>query len=140
MGHAGKGDHDRAVADASTAIRLDPSTHLAYHVRGTSYAKKGLHDAAIADFSELIRRHPDAEAYTERECAYIAKGEYAPAIADFSAAILHFGPYRTPRFCHGGTLSCEPRKLGPFPPGAGGWWASACQPRAGKDTLPEPAS
>ena len=40
--------------------------------------------------------------------------------ADFSAAILLFGPYRTLRFRHGGTLRCEPRKLGPFPPGSGG--------------------
>jgi hypothetical protein len=34
---------------------------------------------------------------------------------------LLFGPYRTLRFRHGGTLRCEPRKLGPSPPGARGW-------------------
>ena len=33
---------------------------------------------------------------------------------------LLFGPRCTPRSHHGGTLRCEPRKLGPSPPGAGG--------------------
>ena len=33
---------------------------------------------------------------------------------------LLFGPDRNPRFRYGGALSCEPRKLGPSPPGAGG--------------------
>src|ERR1700730_4847024 len=53
--HYGKGDYDRAVADYSEAIRLDPKHAFAYIGRGLSYRMKGDYDRAIADHSEAIR-------------------------------------------------------------------------------------
>ena len=42
--HAEKGDHDKAIADFTEAIRLDPKDATAYNNRGASYAEKGDHD------------------------------------------------------------------------------------------------
>ena len=44
------GDHDKAIADFSEAIRLDPKRADAYYGRGTAYGHKGEYDKAIADY------------------------------------------------------------------------------------------
>jgi tetratricopeptide (TPR) repeat protein len=50
------GDNDRAIADYSEAIRLDPKYASAYNNRGTACRAKGDNDRAIADYSEAINR------------------------------------------------------------------------------------
>ena len=51
-----KGDDDRAIADYSEAIGLDPKYAIAYNNRGRSWlCKKRDYDRAIADFGEAIR-------------------------------------------------------------------------------------
>src|SRR5262249_9799879 len=54
-----KGDHDRAIANYSEAIRLNP-TNLAAALgnRANSYAKKGNQARAIADYNEALRLDP----------------------------------------------------------------------------------
>ncbi len=47
-----KGDYDRAIADFSEAIRLDPNNPLAYAVRGASFVRKGDYDRALTDLNE----------------------------------------------------------------------------------------
>ena len=54
-----KGDFDKAIADHTEAIRLNPKYASAYHNRGTTYSKKGDHDKAIADYTEAIRLEPE---------------------------------------------------------------------------------
>src|SRR5262245_65847149 len=56
--HAEKGDHDKAIADFTEAIRLDPKNATACYSRALSYDLKGDHDKAIADFTEAIRPEP----------------------------------------------------------------------------------
>src|SRR5262249_29638781 len=56
--YANKGDYDRAVADFSTAIHLDPTDADAYNDRGAAWLAKGENDLAFADFSEAIRLNP----------------------------------------------------------------------------------
>ena len=69
-----KGDHDKAIADFTEAIRLNPKLAQAYYNRGMIYRKKGDHDKAIADFTEAIRLNPkDATPYISRGIAYAAK-------------------------------------------------------------------
>ena len=60
------GDHDKAIADFSEAIRLDPKRADAYYGRGTAYGHKGEYDKAIADYSDAIRlAPPKADAYLD---------------------------------------------------------------------------
>jgi tetratricopeptide (TPR) repeat protein len=83
-----KKDSDRAIADYTEAIRLDPKYALAYSNRGTAYKAKGDYDRAIADYTEAIRLDPeDALAYSKRGNAYEAKKDYGRAIVDFTEAI-----------------------------------------------------
>jgi tetratricopeptide (TPR) repeat protein len=41
-----KGDHDRAIADYTKAIELDPKFTAAYNNRGKAYERKGGYDGA----------------------------------------------------------------------------------------------
>ena len=78
-----KGDLDRAIADYSEAIRLDPKYAYAYNNRGNAYYDKGDHDRAIADYSEAIRLDPKyAQAYFNRGVAYLYAGRLPKALAD----------------------------------------------------------
>jgi tetratricopeptide (TPR) repeat protein len=82
-------DYDRAVADYSEAIKLDPQFASAYINRGLVYDLKGESDAAAGDFSRAIELKPDEPlAYYDR--GYIRsweKHDYDGAIADLSKAI-----------------------------------------------------
>ena len=83
-----KGEHDKAIADYTEAIRLDPKDAEAYCNRGLAYGNKGDYDKAIADYTEAIRLNPKyAEAYYNRGMTYASKGEYDKAIADYTEAI-----------------------------------------------------
>ena len=67
IAYATKGDLDRAIADFSEAIRLDPKDAHAYNNRGSAYENKGDHDRAITDYDEAIRLDPKyALAYNNR--------------------------------------------------------------------------
>jgi tetratricopeptide (TPR) repeat protein len=86
--YSDKGDNDRAIADYSEAIRLDPKSATAFKNRGIAYLEKGDNDRAIADYSAAIRIDPeDANAFNSRGVAYRAKGDPARAIADYNEAI-----------------------------------------------------
>ena len=52
--HRVKGDNDRAIADYTDAIRLDPNFVTAYYNRGVTYRAKGDSDRAIADYTAAI--------------------------------------------------------------------------------------
>ncbi|MGD0026121.1 MAG: tetratricopeptide repeat-containing serine protease family protein [Xanthobacteraceae bacterium] len=83
-----KGDYDRAIADCTEAIRLDPKYAHAYNNRGFAYHAKGDNDRAIADYNEAIRLDPKyALPYNNRGFAYLAKGDHDRAIADYNEAI-----------------------------------------------------
>jgi lipoprotein NlpI len=87
LAYAVKGDLDRAIADFTEAIRLDPKDALAYNDRGAAYAVKGDFDRAIADYSEAIRLDPKAVlAYKNRGGVYLYSGALPKALADFNQA------------------------------------------------------
>jgi tetratricopeptide (TPR) repeat protein len=83
-----KKDYDRAIADYTQAIRLDPNDAAAYINRGSAYNDKGDYDRAITDLNQAIRLDPnDATAYNNRGFAYHNKKDYDRARADFTQAI-----------------------------------------------------
>ena len=83
-----KGDYDRAIADYTQAIHLNPRYAAAYNNRGNACLQKGDSDKAIADCSKAIELDPQlAEACYNRGLAYIVKGDYDKAIADYTQAI-----------------------------------------------------
>jgi len=80
-------DDDKAIADSTQAIRLDPNHDSAYSLRGQIYFTKGDFDRAIADHNEAIRINPDfAGYYCQRGRAYKAKGDRDRALKDFNKA------------------------------------------------------
>ena len=56
--YAKKGDHDKAIADFTEAIRLNPKDAEAYYNRGCAYGEKGDHDKAITDYTAAIQINP----------------------------------------------------------------------------------
>lgn len=83
-----KGDIDRAIADYSKAITLNPRDADFYTNRGIAYSIKGNVDRAIADYGKAIALKPDyADAFYNRGNAYSIKGKVDRAIADYGKAI-----------------------------------------------------
>jgi tetratricopeptide (TPR) repeat protein len=80
--------YDKATADLTESIRLDPDDASTHVDRGEFWLDKNDYDKAITDFDETIRLDPtDAVSYSERGDAWQAKGELDKAIADFNEAV-----------------------------------------------------
>ncbi len=78
-------EFDKAVADFTEALRLDPKLADAYYGRGVAWGSQGENDKAIADVSEALRLNPEfGLARVDRGRGYYSKGEYDKAIADFN--------------------------------------------------------
>ncbi|WFU27861.1 caspase family protein [Bradyrhizobium sp. CB1717] len=82
-----KGDYAKVIADATEAIRLQPSQAV-YNLRGSAYYDKGDYDIAIADFDDALKLGPPSGIiFHNRGNAWRGKRDYAKAIADYDAAI-----------------------------------------------------
>ncbi|GLR85510.1 caspase family protein [Bradyrhizobium iriomotense] len=82
-----KGDYTKVIADATEALKLQPSQAV-YNLRGSAYYDKGEYDIAIADFDDALKLGPPSGTiFHNRGNAYQGKKDYAKAIADFDAAI-----------------------------------------------------
>jgi tetratricopeptide (TPR) repeat protein len=83
-----KKDYNRAIAEYTEAIKLDPSNAFYFNIRGDAYYLKEDYDRAIADYTEAIRLEPDNAFYFNiRGDAYYQKNDYDRAIADYTEAI-----------------------------------------------------
>jgi tetratricopeptide (TPR) repeat protein len=117
IARASRGEYDKAVADFSRAIGLEPGMRAAWMLRGralvagasrvsgagenldgfatmffidgtVSADKKAVYDKAIEDFTRAIALDPDdKKAWGERGRAYAHKEDYDTAIADYCQAI-----------------------------------------------------
>ena len=82
-------DYDRAIADFTEVIRLDPKDARAYINRGVSYREKGDAERAIADFSEAIQLDPKEPLSHANRCwaRAVVGRELAQALADCDEAL-----------------------------------------------------
>ena len=82
------GNYDKAIAEYTEVIRLDPEADGAYFNRGRAYFDKENYDKAIADFTKAIELDSDnAKFYNNRGFAYSNKKDYDRAIADYTKAL-----------------------------------------------------
>jgi len=81
-------DFDRAIADFSRLVELQPKEPRVHYNRGTTYFRKGDFDRAIADYDQAIELDRGyGAAYLCRGDAYRAKGDLDVAIRDYNEAI-----------------------------------------------------
>jgi tetratricopeptide (TPR) repeat protein len=79
---------DKAVADYSRAIELDPGLDEAWFGRGMALARDGRVREGIADLDVYIQRHPaSSRAHTKRGVRYIWLGDLAKAQQDLEQAV-----------------------------------------------------
>jgi tetratricopeptide (TPR) repeat protein len=84
----GRKEYDKAIADYTQAIRIDPKFATAYSNRASAYGMKGDYDKAIADYTKAIELNPDIrDIYYNRGNAYFDKGDNDKAMADYNQAI-----------------------------------------------------
>jgi tetratricopeptide (TPR) repeat protein len=81
-------DYDRAIAEYTEAIRLDPNYATAYNLRGNACYSKKDYEQAVADYSQAITLNPnEAVYYCNRGSSYSLKGDYDMARLDFEHAL-----------------------------------------------------
>ena len=78
------GDHERAMADRTEIIRLNPSPHN-FLMRGI-YALGHDPVLAVADFSEVMRQPQNGSAHEFRGIVYEEIGRFDMALADYASA------------------------------------------------------
>jgi tetratricopeptide (TPR) repeat protein/serine/threonine protein kinase len=89
---------DLALADATEAIRLDPSHAPAHATRAAAYRQLGEGDQAVADATQALRLDPTyVPALVIRATAYRMKGDLDRAIADATEAI-RLNPQSAPAY------------------------------------------
>ena len=54
----GSGEYQRAIAEFSQTIELDPQYTEAYYIRGLSYANLGQYERAIQNYDNAIELDP----------------------------------------------------------------------------------
>ena len=82
-----KGDFDKAVADCSESVRLNPQNAVAYSDRPLAYLQKGDLKKSLTDWNKAVELPPKlSEAYLGRAIAGIASGESNSALSDYQAA------------------------------------------------------
>jgi tetratricopeptide (TPR) repeat protein len=78
-----RGEDEKAIADFTGAMRVNPQYAKAYYHRGQSYTAQGQYEKAIADCTEAIRLEPGEPLfYFGRAQAYRAFGNQAEARRD----------------------------------------------------------
>jgi tetratricopeptide (TPR) repeat protein len=79
-----KRDFDRAIADYSQAVAIDPSEADYLNGRAGAYEAKNDLTRAMADYDKAIQLNPQsAYAFNNRGASFQRKGDYARASADY---------------------------------------------------------
>lgn len=88
IAYASQGEHKRALADFTEAIRLAPDSPFPYYNRGNAYYDLKDYARALADYDAAIARGPDmALAYYNRGLVHQKLGHRDRSIEDFQKAL-----------------------------------------------------
>jgi tetratricopeptide (TPR) repeat protein len=88
MAFLGQGEFNRAIAESTRAVELDPTLALAFINRGHAHRKQGELDLAIADLTNAIELDPTLKSgFHNRGTAHLQQGQLDFAIADLTKAI-----------------------------------------------------
>ena len=111
--YGGLGQTERALADYSQAIRLDPRRSLAFLDRGVLLAATArAYSRAIDDFNRVLELEPDnVSALIARGGAYSQLGSQGLAIADLNRAIA-LQPSASQAFFHRATVRSRLGEMG----------------------------
>ncbi|MGH6977268.1 MAG: tetratricopeptide repeat protein, partial [Stellaceae bacterium] len=83
-----KGQYDRAIADFSQALKLDPDDGISYIGRGNAYLQSRDFDHAGPDFDAAIRLHAQPGiAYSGKGVIDLANDRYGRAVEDFGKTV-----------------------------------------------------
>lgn len=82
------GDYDKALAEFTSAIALEPAAASAYAYRGEVQRLRGAYNEALADLGRALQLDPTlVAAYVERGLLLCLMGRPDRAIADYSAVL-----------------------------------------------------
>jgi tetratricopeptide (TPR) repeat protein len=88
----GKDDYDKAIADYSAALAINPATPEILCARGHAYRRKGDYERAIEDYTVALGVKPDCrDALNSRGIVHYRMGAHKLAIKDWEA-ILRIDP------------------------------------------------
>jgi tetratricopeptide (TPR) repeat protein len=87
LAYLATGECDRAIADATEAIRRDPRFAKAYFNRGSAYGTEGRYDLAVADFSKAIELDPNEPHYYASRDYFLGKADPAKGDSEHLKAI-----------------------------------------------------
>jgi tetratricopeptide (TPR) repeat protein len=87
-----KRQYDRAIQDASAALKIDPRVSIAYYARGEAYYFINHAELAVPDFDQVMKLPRETEnmipwALVYRGAIFRIAGQYPRAIQDFNRAI-----------------------------------------------------
>lgn len=86
--------YDQAIAEYSEAIRLEPTSSIAYCQRAGAYRRRGDLERAIADCDTALRFDSTlVAAYKERGNAYFERRQWEPALADYNQCVRRSPTY-----------------------------------------------
>ena len=89
IAYAGKGQYDKAVADYTSAIAMNPKNEIAFNNRGNAYWHLGNHDASLADYKKAIEINPgDPNAYYNLACRYALRKDMPEACWWLERAVM----------------------------------------------------
>jgi tetratricopeptide (TPR) repeat protein len=97
-----KREYDKAIADYTEAIRLDPHSDYFYLLRSMAWDAKGEYAKAMADCNEAVRLDPrNSSNYVCRGQVWIELKKIDNALNDFDQASRLDPKYATPYICRG---------------------------------------
>lgn len=85
--HLALDDADQAIADLTTALKLNPTLATAYYFRARALQEKGRTDASIEDSTKAIQIFPSSDHFALRGTLYFLKNDYKRALSDFDMAL-----------------------------------------------------